>query len=139
MLKQVYTCVTEESSPKSARTMGRASALFGVGPGLGPMMYGPWACPMSFGMSSVLRMCHGPILCPAALSHVRCPCPMSFGPDPKVPANLIAAHEFVLHWLQHNRNLNFILWAWAENNYNNGHPEIRSNNSPRLLDPLECY
>ena len=65
-------------APTSPQAM--TQAIFGPG----SEAYGPWgrmaqrhvpcpmACPLSFGMSSVL--------CPMALSYVLWPCPMSYGP-----------------------------------------------------------
>ena len=51
-------------------------AIWGPGPGAHSLTYGPWACPVSYGMRDVLW--HVP--CPMALSYVPWPCPMFYGP-----------------------------------------------------------
>ena len=65
------------------------------------MSYVPWhvLCPMSHGP---VQMSHGLVLCPMALSHVLWPYPMSYGPGPKGPANLITASNVALRSIQRN-------------------------------------
>ena len=62
--------------PKIAWAMVPTKASWGQGPGAHGLTYGPWACPMSYGMPYVLwhvlcPMSHGPVLCPVALTWSR--------------------------------------------------------------------